>query len=76
MNVSLIYVRCACRYGQLYCTDRDCDNSTCAQCFLQKVDKVCGPNGRTYINRCFAECAGVATTDLFDGPCPRIVRLV
>ena len=73
--------RCSCRYGTLYCTDRDCNttntNTNCTRCRSARVNKVCGPNGRTYINSCTAiHCAGVASVDLIDGPCPRTVSLI
>ena len=69
--------RCFCRFGRLYCTDRDCDNernNTCARCIFQPKRTVCGRNGRTYPNRCFAvNCAGISPVDILDGPCSRIV---
>ncbi|XP_019848788.1 PREDICTED: uncharacterized protein LOC109580248 [Amphimedon queenslandica] len=69
--------RCSCRYGNLYCTDRDCNTTVttetnCTRCRSEGVSRVCGPNGKTYINSCTAiYCAGIASVDLIDGPCPR-----
>ncbi|XP_003384196.1 PREDICTED: uncharacterized protein LOC100633842 [Amphimedon queenslandica] len=69
---------CKCRYGDPLCTQRNCGNMTgrqmsnCTKCRYEKVDKVCGPNGKTYINRCTAVyCAGVASVDLVEGGCAK-----
>ena len=50
--------------------------SNCTKCRYEKVDKVCGPNGKTYINRCTAVyCAGVASVDLVEGGCAKNVSV-
>lgn len=77
--------RCSCAYGNLFCTERSCEDdgedgdgdgdvSTCEQCRKYPVRRVCGPNGVTYPNKCFAvTCAGVSQVELIDEPCQNIV---
>ena len=70
--------RCFCQFGRLYCTDRDCNNSTtaCSQCFSEPKQPVCGVNGKTYLNRCFAvNCSGISPVNILNGACPTIVRI-
>ncbi len=71
--------RCVCRNGRLFCSRIRCpsqstSNDDCESCRLLRVNKVCGPNGVTYINNCTAvNCAGFSSEDLLDGPCSSIV---
>ena len=81
-NQTFIQFRCWCRKGHLKCTDIDCDddddddsNSQCRRCRKVAIRKVCGPDGRTYPNRCTAlHCFGLSPVDILDGPCARHVR--
>ena len=67
--------RCVCYDGNLRCVRRrECRTDDCYKCRDEKINPVCGRNGRTYQSPCHAMNCGGLTRDLLTlGKCSSIV---